>query len=308
VFRDKVRLQTGQQFRLEFITALTNSTVFVPVFSSAALDRMLKHNPAIVDNVLIEWLCAVVHYKMKRLKAAVPVMFGRSNCENGKLISTGNIFTEGILDSLPEVVPTATVEATKQFFQENGLPFLPAAESWTVKKIVEEIKGFLGISAWELGKKSVRGLVKACASKVLNEVNNLAPTTAAAAANSEKGIDGHQISTRSSGKADTITVGESYRSDIDYDAGNSSKKSAVSVSVPDETVKDWNDAFEVLLEEKMNNPKLAESMEEFGLTTAKGMEYLETEELSQLSELLKSKRVPYRRFLKATGLSSTTTG
>lgn len=60
VFLDRKRLQEGNQLHSTFSRALIRSVVFVPIVSSYAISTMLSHNPAWKDNVLLEWIVALL--------------------------------------------------------------------------------------------------------------------------------------------------------------------------------------------------------------------------------------------------------
>ena len=55
-FLDTKRLKDGSEFQKSFSHALMGARVVCPVLSVDALKRMVAHDPAAVDNVLLEWL------------------------------------------------------------------------------------------------------------------------------------------------------------------------------------------------------------------------------------------------------------
>ncbi len=55
-FLDTKRLRAGSEFQKSFSHALMGARVVCPILSVDALKRMVAHDPAAVDNVLLEWL------------------------------------------------------------------------------------------------------------------------------------------------------------------------------------------------------------------------------------------------------------
>eukprot|EP01038_Epipyxis_sp_PR26KG_P004796 gene4796-6723_t len=79
VFRDEKILEKGDNLKIRFSSALLRSKLFVPIISSNAVQRLLKHDVTIVDNMLIEWLIAVelcIHHRKNphvNLKIIYPI-------------------------------------------------------------------------------------------------------------------------------------------------------------------------------------------------------------------------------------------
>jgi len=63
VFLDERRLQHGRRSHEDSVKSIVNSTVVVPIFSVDALAKIVKHDPLVVDSVLLEWICAIEGYK-----------------------------------------------------------------------------------------------------------------------------------------------------------------------------------------------------------------------------------------------------
>jgi len=87
VFLDNQRLEKGREFRDDFSKALTHSAVVVPFLSTKSMERMLKHDAESVDNVLVEWILALVCYNNKELQAMthiriLPILLGPPDSNN----------------------------------------------------------------------------------------------------------------------------------------------------------------------------------------------------------------------------------
>ena len=154
VFYDKVRLKNGQQFQEAFGKSLINSTILVPIVCATALQKMLTHNASCEDNVLIEWMLALecmqdpIHTKMRGI---YPVMFGRRNADE----SVGNLFAEGVIDRLPERIPTASIEIVRNLLEQNNVTVSSSLTSRTVRGVVSEIIKFIGLRGWEYPNRFV---------------------------------------------------------------------------------------------------------------------------------------------------------
>ena len=148
VFYDEVRLKDGQQFQKAFGNALINSTIVVTILCTSALQRMLTHDKLSEDNVLIEWMLALeciqdpIHSKVRRI---YPLMFGERK-EDG---SVGNLFDEGVIARLPDVIPVASTKVTRRLLKENHVNVSSSLASRTVRGIVQEISKYLGLKGWE---------------------------------------------------------------------------------------------------------------------------------------------------------------
>ena len=148
VFYDKDRLKVGQQFQKAFGKALINSTILVPILCTTALQKMLSHNPAEEDNVLIEWMLALECMQdpiRSKMRGIYPLMFGRRNA-NGSL---GDLFTEKIIERLPEIIPTASIEVAQRLLKENDVNVSSSLASRTLREAVKEISKYVGLKGWE---------------------------------------------------------------------------------------------------------------------------------------------------------------
>jgi len=148
VFLDKIRLKDGMQFQTEFGPALISSTVFVPILSASALQRMLTHDPLKEDNVLIEWMLALECISDKshsNIRGIYPLMIGERR-EDG---SVGNLFAEGLTDRLPEIEPSKSIEVVKRLLKENGVNASPMLSIRTVRRVVKDLSNFNGMLCWK---------------------------------------------------------------------------------------------------------------------------------------------------------------
>ena len=149
VFLDKLRIRKCQEFQRAFGKALINSTVFLPVVCSSALSRMLSHDPAKEDNVLIEWMLALecmqdpIHSEMRGI---YPLMFGERNADG----SVGDLFAEGVICRLPDRVPTASRNIVRRLLMDEGIDVSSSLNSLTVRLVAQKIIGFNGMVCWEV--------------------------------------------------------------------------------------------------------------------------------------------------------------
>jgi hypothetical protein len=63
VFLDDTSFQPGDHFRQAFVESILTTEVFVPLVTANALDRLTRHDPQELDNLLIEWLTALLLLK-----------------------------------------------------------------------------------------------------------------------------------------------------------------------------------------------------------------------------------------------------
>jgi hypothetical protein len=76
IFLDRHRIGLAEHFRTVFFKALMNSMLMVPVVSPVALQLMLSDNMNIneIDNLLVEWLSALVFIRFKAELGSVVVL------------------------------------------------------------------------------------------------------------------------------------------------------------------------------------------------------------------------------------------
>ena len=169
VFDDKVMLKRGQQFQNVMARVLINSTIFVPLLSTAALQRMLAHNPAEEDNVLIEWMLAVECMQnptQSKVRHIYPLLFGERNDDG----SVGVLFYEGIFDRLPDVIPTASIEAVRKLLKENNVNVSSSSSNRTVRDIVGEISKYYGLPGWDYSSNELVGIFTETIVNIINEI------------------------------------------------------------------------------------------------------------------------------------------
>ena len=148
VFYDKIRLKGCQQFQIAFGKSLINSTIVVPILCTTALQKMLAHDDTCEDNVLIEWMLALecmqdpIHSKMRGI---YPLMFGERKDDG----SVGDLFAEGVIDRLPDIVPIASRKIVRRLLEENGVMVSSTLTNSTVRGIVKEVCKYLGLKGWE---------------------------------------------------------------------------------------------------------------------------------------------------------------
>eukprot|EP01038_Epipyxis_sp_PR26KG_P010757 gene10757-14446_t len=179
VFLDTDRLENGTHLQQSFISSLINSYVVTPIISKNALHKMVTHNPNETDNLLVEWITAMecLHINksnnngMIKLMRIFPIMLG-SVSDDGKLI--GNLFTDGILNNLPEIVPTLSVNKVMELMALNGLQPRTNITQRTVRSFIEELKSFLGYGAWEgVNHRSSKSVVEICANKIVDVIQQV---------------------------------------------------------------------------------------------------------------------------------------
>jgi len=153
IFYDRVRLKKGEQIQVAFGKALKISTIFVPILCTSALQRMLSHDPSKVDNVLIEWILALECMQNQgtaKIRWIYPVVFGNRN-EDG---SAGNIFAERVIDQLPDIIPTKSIEVVKCLLRDNKIKISPKLRIRTVRSVVDDLMNYNGIFCWEEPKNT----------------------------------------------------------------------------------------------------------------------------------------------------------
>jgi hypothetical protein len=147
VFLDERRLQHGRRSQEGCIQSIVNSTIVVPIFSFDALAKIVKHDPSVVDNALMEWICAIEGYKsdFSRIKYIYPLFSGRRDPVTGEV---GSIFDCEEFKQIPDIIPQATLSAAESLLTANKV-FLIAPTGFTtktVKSIVTAISEFKGLS------------------------------------------------------------------------------------------------------------------------------------------------------------------
>ena len=168
VFYDKVRLKVVQEFQKAFGKALMNSTIVVPILCTSALRTMLSHDPTQEDYILIEWMLALECRRdltHSKIRGIYPLMFGERKADG----SVGDLFDEGIIDRLPEVIPTASIEVVRTVLTKNGIRESSTLTYYTVRGVVREITKYQGLCGW----KYPNGFIREAAENIMKllEVN-----------------------------------------------------------------------------------------------------------------------------------------
>ena len=169
VFLDERRLQHGRRSQDDSVQSIVNSIIVVPIFSVDALAHIVKHDPLVVDSLLLEWICAIEGYKSKysRIKYIYPLFCGRRDPVTGKV---GSIFDCEELKQISDIIPQATLSAAELLLTTNKV-FLIAPTGFaskTVKSIVMDITEFKGLSVNDDKQKN---FLTICAENLINTLD-----------------------------------------------------------------------------------------------------------------------------------------
>ena len=181
-FLDVDSLEDGLNLQEAFVCCLVRSRVMVVVVSWAAIARMMTHDSngkkttifTIEDNVLIEWLCSLRLWHLKRIHV-MPVFFGKrtdANSVGGSFFEVDAATGTSMLERLADVeakpsLAKAVQLMTKAGVWTSGSPVEPSAfglTSLSVRAIVTAMTGQLGIPACD--SKNPAELLRSCASKI----------------------------------------------------------------------------------------------------------------------------------------------
>eukprot|EP00055_Hartaetosiga_balthica_P014857 m.84207 g.84207 ORF g.84207 m.84207 type:complete len:619 (+) comp8710_c0_seq4:2571-4427(+) len=158
-FLDSNNLETGKNFKMSFMDAISKSLVACPLVSESAISRMYTiADSDYCDNVLLEWWCmqALVkeierdnnqspEYKRVLLRRVIPLFL--SNSWTNRQVTASeeiNDSFKGLSDMcsrLPDMVSIETYKPLCDFFDSIKLP---KPEQLTVREIV---KGLLDVDA-----------------------------------------------------------------------------------------------------------------------------------------------------------------
>jgi len=144
-FLDTYRLQEGKLLQVELLNTLASSSVVVPIVSVEALSRMQSHDPTKIDNLLLEWILMLVCYNhpLSQVKAILPVLLG-SRFMGG----INDITKEGVIDSLPNISPQATMNMAVQLLSRKEVSMTPSIAALSVQGIVKSLLHFFYICGW----------------------------------------------------------------------------------------------------------------------------------------------------------------
>ena len=173
VFLDRKRLKDGRNFQADFVKALVAAQVVVVLLSVDALGRMVKHDPAAEDNLLVEWIISLLLYESKNciapggaggaavsaagggivLERIFPVLFGPRDRATG---ASSDFFKASPVTALPTCVPTASLERALLLLRDAGVDVAalpPSVLDKTRRRGVQEtvaaLLTFQCFKAWE---------------------------------------------------------------------------------------------------------------------------------------------------------------
>ncbi len=145
VFWDRVGLEAGRRFDRDFCTALSHSSVALPLISAQALERMRDLGQQDeVDHVLLEWILMLALVESGRLARIYPLVLGDgwSNIdgEEAKDISSFKTLFQFVENELPDVISHKSYDDLDDFL-ESELK-LPKAKRHTVRQVVTTLLRF----------------------------------------------------------------------------------------------------------------------------------------------------------------------
>jgi GTPase SAR1 family protein len=171
VFLDRKRLQEGRRMKSDIAIAITHSLVAAPVISMNAMDCMLQHDPAELDDLLMEWIMILESFAAGKILKVFPILFGKRVEQDVALsavrssgVTVADFFADGVKATLPKTVPKATLTQAAELLRANDIEPSEKMRSYTVHSIVHELLDFLLCKASDFG---ARQLVGAFADKVV---------------------------------------------------------------------------------------------------------------------------------------------
>ena len=171
-FLDSKRLLPGESFRDGFFVALMHSIMVVIILSYDALLKMRTHDSTSTDNVLLEYLLAIVFKHLGLVEKIYPILIGKWSVSPRGF---GNLFNDRIIDTLPEVVPIRTIQEAELLFHKHGLVLPDWAKTMTVKGIVRKVSEFLGYTAWVGDYTGSDRLYQLCCDNIITELKTCSP-------------------------------------------------------------------------------------------------------------------------------------
>ena len=168
VFLDERRLQHGRRSQDDSVQSIVNSTIVVPIFSVDALANIVKHDPSVVDSILLEWICAIEGFNYSRIKFIYPLFCGKRDPVTGKV---GSVFDCEEFKHIPDIIPQATLLAAESLLTANKV-FSRAPTGFatkTVNSIVTAISEFKGLSVDDDKQKN---FLKTCANNLIKILDN----------------------------------------------------------------------------------------------------------------------------------------
>jgi GTPase SAR1 family protein len=168
VFLDDKVLQTADRFQRIFFASVVATEAFIPLVSPNALQRMVTHDPQEIDNLLIEWLTALLlmnypdfaFQAKSRLRLICPICVKSSTADD----------YAGVKISLPRTVPVATIRKLKELVRHRGMIVSSEVTEFlntvTVRDIVDGVMESIYI-AMEVGD-DVQDTVRKCGQTVMS--------------------------------------------------------------------------------------------------------------------------------------------
>jgi GTPase SAR1 family protein len=169
-FYDIKHMHHGHRIDHEFFNALTRSEVMVPLVTTNAFQKLYDHDAAQVDNVLVEWLTALVLVTYPthipnfiNLRVILPICV--TDSAGVGYFSLGS-------NKLSLVEPTASNTAVLNLFKLAGIVLPPHVEGFIksikVKQIVDGIMTFYAVCVDETTCWKI--VVSECTSRIMKVV------------------------------------------------------------------------------------------------------------------------------------------
>jgi GTPase SAR1 family protein len=143
VFLDDQVFHAADRIQQIFFDSILNTEVFVPVVSPNAVLRMLTHNPAEVDNVILEWLTALLLIRFPDLhvhtNADHHLKYISPICFSGP--AGGGYFA--VMSKLSTVMPTATIKVLRSLLNLHKITVSREVDEFlnmvTVREVVDGV-------------------------------------------------------------------------------------------------------------------------------------------------------------------------
>eukprot|EP01038_Epipyxis_sp_PR26KG_P009644 gene9644-12984_t len=145
IFLDVDCLPSGCYFQSKFSDCLIATSVICPIISNDTLIK-IETDQSIIDNVLLEWCLAIECYAYGR----------KGNCQ---VVAVYPIFRFDVWKdpvsgvdvalSLPNIIPTATVEMAEVLLRGKGIEPLADLKSRTIRQLFQRMRGFLCCKAYD---------------------------------------------------------------------------------------------------------------------------------------------------------------
>jgi hypothetical protein len=141
---------------------------------------MLEHAPSTVDNVLLEWVMILESFRAGRVQKVYPILFGKRASHvsdaQGVVVTVSDLFSDGCLNALPCIAPTATLAQAAELLRANGIEPSEHLHAHTVHSIVHALLQFLLCKASDFASNR---LVESFAGKVVALLEDCGDASAA---------------------------------------------------------------------------------------------------------------------------------